>query len=64
MPLPDEADLSRLPRLFEQGVRLFQPVYTVTSLLGGSSSPDDDRGLTDLGRSFLEALLAIGGFNR
>ena len=30
------ADLDRLPGLFERGVRLFQPVYTATSLLGGS----------------------------
>ena len=52
-------DLTKLPRLFERGVRLFQPVYTTTSLLGGSSAPGDDRGLTDLGRGFLEALLAL-----
>jgi membrane dipeptidase len=49
-------DLERLPRLFERGVRLFQPVYASTSLLGGSSTPGDDRGLTDLGRSFLGVL--------
>jgi membrane dipeptidase len=54
-----EADLARLPRLFDRGVRLFQPVYASTSLLGGSSTPGDDRGLTRLGRSFLEALLAV-----
>jgi membrane dipeptidase len=54
-----EADLARLPRLFERGVRLFQPVYSTTSLLGGSSIPGDDRSLTQLGRSFLEALLAV-----
>ena len=53
-------DLARLPRLFERGVRLFQPVYNSTSLLGGSSSPGDDRGLTDLGRGFLETLLSLG----
>ena len=52
-------DLARLPRLFERGVRLFQPVCTSTSLLGGSSIPGDDRGLTELGRSFLDALLAL-----
>ena len=49
-------DLERLPGLFERGVRLFQPVYHTTSLLGGSSVPGDDRGLTDLGRAFLQVL--------
>jgi len=53
------ADLDRLPRLFERGVRLFQPVYTSTSLLGGSSVAGDDRGLTDLGRSFLQTLADV-----
>ncbi len=52
------ADLAYLPRLFERGVRLFQPVYAPTSLLGGSSVPGDDRTLTGLGRDFLETLLA------
>ncbi len=54
-----EADLGRLFPLFERGVRVFQPVYGPTSLLGGSSVPGDDRGLTDLGRGFLDALLAL-----
>jgi membrane dipeptidase len=49
-------DLERLPRLFERGVRLFQPVYGPTSVLAGSSAHGDDRGLTDLGRAFLETL--------
>jgi membrane dipeptidase len=53
------ADLDRLPALFERGVRLFQPVYDRTSLLGGSARPDDTRGLTDLGRAFLETLTAL-----
>ena len=53
-------DLKRLPRLFERGVRLFQPVYNSTSLLAGSSVLGDDRGLTELGRSFLEALATLG----
>jgi membrane dipeptidase len=53
------ADLTRLPRLFESGVRLFQPVYNSTSLLGGSSIPGDDRGLTELGLGFLDALLVL-----
>ncbi len=51
-------DLDHLTRLFGRGVRLFQPVYQSSSLLGGSSTPGDDRGLTDLGRAFLETLLA------
>jgi membrane dipeptidase len=53
-------DLGRLPRLFERGVRLFQPVYGADNRLGGSSSPGDDRGLAGLGRRFLEALDAVG----
>ena len=32
---------------------------TATSLLGGSSSPGDDRGLTDLGRAFLDTLAGL-----
>ncbi len=52
------ADLPRLRGLFERGVRLFQPVYTATTVLGGSSAAGDDRGLTPLGREFLDALLA------
>lgn len=52
------ADLVHLPGLFERGVRLFQPVYGPTSSLGGSSTRGDDRSLTDLGRDFLEVLLA------
>jgi len=52
-------DLDRLPRLFERGVRLFQPIYNTTSSLGGSSVPGDDRGLTDLGRRFLEVLASL-----
>lgn len=54
------ADLERLPRLFERGVRLFQPVETSSSLLGGSSAADDHRGLTDLGRAFLQTLADVG----
>jgi membrane dipeptidase len=54
-------DLDRLPDLFDRGVRLFQPVYGSGSVLGGSSAPGDDRGLTDLGRQFLRALHDVGG---
>jgi membrane dipeptidase len=56
----DLSDLERLPRLFERGVRLFQPVYTAQSRLGGCSSPGDDRGLTELGTAFLEVLADLG----
>src|SRR5512135_515613 len=49
-------DLDRLPRLFERGARLFQPSYGPTGVLAGSSAEGDDRGLTDLGRAFLETL--------
>jgi len=52
----EEADLDRLVSLFERGVRLFQPVYTSSSLLAGSSASGDDRGLTELGRRFLSTL--------
>jgi membrane dipeptidase len=54
------ADLDRVEALFERGVRLFQPVYSATSLLGGCAWPEDDRGLTDLGRAFLETLAGVG----
>ncbi|MDR3634091.1 MAG: membrane dipeptidase [Isosphaeraceae bacterium] len=52
-------DLERFPPLFERGVRLFQPVYTAANALGGSAANGDDRGLTDLGRSFLQALFDL-----
>ena len=54
------ADLERLPQLFRRGVRLFQPSYMPSGGLAGCSQPGDDRGLTDLGRAFLEALADIG----
>jgi membrane dipeptidase len=50
------ADLDRLPGLFARGVRVFQPSYTSKGVLAGSSEPGDDRGWTDLGRAFLQAL--------
>ena len=50
-------DLARIPRLFERGVRLFQPVYSPSSVLGGSSAPGDDRGMTELGLRFLDMVL-------
>ena len=49
-------DLDWLPKLFDRGVRLFQPVDGSSSLLGGSSAQHDDRGLTDLGSAFLDTL--------
>ena len=54
-------DLDRLPTLFERGVRVFQPLYGSTNGLGGSSAPGDDRGLTDLGRRFLDAVDGLAG---
>jgi membrane dipeptidase len=54
------ADLDRLPGLLERGVRLFQPVYDTSTLLGGSAVAGDDRGLSDLGRSFLQTLADLG----
>jgi membrane dipeptidase len=55
----DPADLGRLATLFERGVRLFQPIYGVTTCLGGSSAEGDDRRLSDMGRAFLERLAEI-----
>lgn len=49
-------DLDRLPGLFRRGVRVFQPVETEASALGGAAVAGDDRGLTDLGRAFLDRL--------
>jgi membrane dipeptidase len=54
------ADLEKLPRLFVRGVRVFQPAYTPGGVLAGSSAPGDDRGLTDLGRAFLQTLADLG----
>ncbi len=54
-----EADLARLPDLLRRGVRLFQPTYTSSGQLAGSSADGDDRGLLDLGRRFLEALAEL-----
>ena len=57
-------DLSRLPSLFDRGVRVFQPVSSGGSVLGGSAAIGDERGLTELGREFLEALVAISSDSR
>ncbi|AMV36371.1 Zn-dependent dipeptidase, microsomal dipeptidase [Planctomyces sp. SH-PL62] len=53
------ADLDRLPSLLERGVRVFRPIDAASGLLGGSREPGDDRGLTELGRAFLERLLDL-----
>lgn len=53
-------DLDRLPGLFTRGVRVFQPIASASTVLGGSATPGDDRGLTDLGRAMLGALLDLG----
>jgi membrane dipeptidase len=52
-------DLGRLPALFDRGARVFQPVYSSTSLLAGSAADGDDRGLLDLGRAFLDVVLGL-----
>ncbi len=52
-------DLDRLPALFARGVRMFQPIAGSPGVLGGSSEPGDDRGLTDLGRAFLGRLAGL-----
>jgi membrane dipeptidase len=57
----EPADLERLGGLFERGIRVFQLVENGSSLLGGSADPGDDRGLTDLGRAFLDRLGALAG---
>ncbi len=56
----EPADLDRLPPLFERGVRVFQLVKGAASALAGSAEAGDDRGLTELGRSFLELLAGLG----
>ena len=56
-------DLGRLPRLFERGVRLFQPIDGADNQLGGSAAFGDVRGLADLGRSFLEGLDRLGSID-
>lgn len=56
-----EADLTRLPDLLRRGVRNFQPTYTSSGVLAGSSAPGDDRGLLDLGRRFFESLAELSG---
>ncbi len=53
-------DLDRLAGLYERGVRLYQPVQGPSSVLAGSSAAGDDRGLTDLGRAFLQTLVDLG----
>jgi membrane dipeptidase len=52
-------DLDHLPVLFQRGIRVFQPVASSEGILGGSTEPGDDRGLTDLGRAFLARLTGL-----
>ena len=47
-------DLGRLAGLFDRGVRVFQLIRGAGNILGGSSEAGDDRGLSGLGREFLE----------
>ena len=54
------ADLERLPGLFARGVRVFQVVGTAENELAGSWFEGDDRGLTDLGRAFLDVVASLG----
>jgi membrane dipeptidase len=56
----ESAHLDRLPVLFERGIRVFQLVSGGSNLLAGSADAGDDRGLTDLGRSFLQVLAELG----
>lgn len=56
-------DLDRLPDLFARGARMFQPIETSRTSLGGSSEPGDDRGLTDIGLEFLERLATLAPDN-
>ncbi len=53
--------LDRLPGLFMRGVRFFQLVETEAGTLGGAAVVGDDRGLTELGRAFLDRLEALSG---
>jgi membrane dipeptidase len=55
----EPADLDRLAPLFERGVRVFQPIEAARGVLGGSRDAGDERGLSDLGRAFLERLLDL-----
>lgn len=57
----ESADLDRLPALFGRGVRVWQPVGSGGGVLGGSTTVGDDRGLTDLGRAFLDRLAGLAG---
>jgi membrane dipeptidase len=52
-------DLDHLADLLTRGVRVFQLIETGASRLGGAAAPGDDRGLTDLGRHFLDGLLDL-----
>ena len=52
-------DLDRLASLLTRGVRVFQLVETGASVLGGSTDDQESRGLSDLGRLFLDRLCEL-----
>ena len=51
-------DISRLDRLFERGVRVFNPVWAGKCCVGGAWDTDD--GLTDFGFSVMERCFDLG----
>ena len=53
------ADLDRLGTLFDRGVRVFQMAATSATSLGGVADLDLDRGLSLLGRAFLDRLAEL-----
>jgi membrane dipeptidase len=55
----EPADLDRIAPAFERGVRVFQPIEAAGGVLGGSRGAGDERGLSELGRAFLERLLDL-----
>jgi membrane dipeptidase len=55
----DHADLSKLPAVFDRGIRVIQLVETSTGRLAGSAEPGDDRALSDLGRACLKEIAAL-----
>jgi microsomal dipeptidase-like Zn-dependent dipeptidase len=53
------ADLDHLANLYRRGVRVFQLLSGPDNALGGSDQPDDERGLTALGRNCLERIAEL-----
>ncbi len=54
------ADLGGLDRLWAMGFRSLAPLYNEDNALGGGARGDAGRGLTDLGRQFVERAWQIG----